>query len=112
MKQKIKEVHDYFKNKLLENDCEIIEMKEHTCKVSIDKEYNFTIWTGNFTYPDHCKLYSGSYNFIHINFSSKESKKLHSNFKSRVNKFKKETLLKEKQKEVETLQKQLETLAK
>jgi len=107
MKTKIKEVHDYFKNKLLLGDFKIIKTEEHTMSVLIDNEYKFTIWIGNLHIPESRKLYDGMYNFMNIKFNVKESLKLNSIIKKPVKQFRETILYNQKLKELENLKKEL-----
>ena len=44
---KIKEIQDYFINKVKNGDYEIIKIGEHTTHIKIDGLYEFTMWTCN-----------------------------------------------------------------
>ena len=77
MKTKIKEVQDYFKSKLIAGDFEILEICYHTIKVSVENEYEFSIWIANWANPSHCELYKSEPNFIVIPFTEDEKSILH-----------------------------------
>ena len=51
MKEKIKEIQDYFKDKILSEDFEVSEVSEHVTTLLVDGEYKFNIWTGNIDIP-------------------------------------------------------------
>jgi len=44
---KIKELQDYFINKVKTGDYEVIKIEKHTTKIKIDSLYEFNMWTGN-----------------------------------------------------------------
>ena len=46
MKKQIKEIQDYFKNKIVNGDYEITDFQEHYSTIDI-KGYLFDIWTSN-----------------------------------------------------------------
>ena len=74
METKIKEVQDYFKNKLLSGDFKIIKQDQYSVTVEVDSKYNFELWTANmYTVDGSIKLYEGSFNFINVEFNSVES---------------------------------------
>jgi hypothetical protein len=47
IEDKIKEVSDYFKEKLLEGDYKFIKCNEHKATVQIDNKYMVDLWTAN-----------------------------------------------------------------
>lgn len=47
MKTKISEVQDYFKNKIINGDYEVVSFEPNYVKVQIDSQFDFIIWTGN-----------------------------------------------------------------
>ncbi len=74
MKAKIKEVHDYFKNKILNMDFKVIEIFNNSLTIQIE-DYNFELWTGNQapaleTYNIHVQ------NTMYIHFTDAEKKQL------------------------------------
>lgn len=107
MKEKIIEVENYFKSKLLSNDFEIKEIKECTLSLSIDNKYIFTIWIGNFDLDNYIELYEGGFNYISLKFNLKEKVKLKSVIKKPVNEWRRNVLLREKRKEFNRLKKEL-----
>lgn len=111
MKNQIKKIQDYFKSKMLSQDFEIKEVREHTMKLLIDTEYEFTIWIGNADIPNTRQIHDGTLSFMNIQFTRDESKKLHEILLPAVNKFKKETLLNKKKQELEKLQKEINAMS-
>ena len=106
MKNKIKEVQDYFIAKMLSNDFKITEMSEHVAEILIDGKYQFNIWLANMP-KDRSPYHSwGSY-FMEICFTRKQALKMHSNLYKHIADFKKNVLLKEKRKQLEALKKEL-----
>ncbi len=69
MKNKIKEIQDYFKAKFFKGDFDVIEIGNHTTEIKIDG-YKFHLWHSN---GAHCfECYSGNYNFIDLEFDKAE----------------------------------------
>jgi hypothetical protein len=108
MQEKIKEVQDYFKNKILSKDFEVEKIEQHYFYLLIDSQYEFIIWIGNFDIPRCTKPISS---FIDIDITDEEAIKLHGLLLPIVNKYKKETLLEQKKKELEELQKEVNGLS-
>jgi len=111
MKKQIKKVQDYFKNKMLSNDFEIINIEEYTMELLIDSEYKFIIWTGNVDIPKSRKPYSGKLSFMDIGMTDEEATKFDELILPAINKFRKETLLAVKMKELERLQNELSSVS-
>ena len=44
---KIKEIQDYFINKVINGDYEVIKIDKCTTSIKIDNLYEFNMWTGN-----------------------------------------------------------------
>lgn len=110
MKIKIKQVQDYFKNRLLQGEFEVESISEHVLNVVIDSKYNFGIWIGNYGIPNTRDLYvslGSAINFMDLNLIQKDRIKLHSATKKIVADYRKNVLLKSKRKELERLQKEL-----
>ncbi|MDR1898001.1 MAG: hypothetical protein LBR10_14555 [Prevotellaceae bacterium] len=109
MKQKIQEVHDYFRGKLVRGDFKIVDITDHTVHVKIDDEYSFTIWSGSgakyIRTADTC-----SYSFMNITFTQEDKEAIWDNLHPRIIRHKQEVLINEKQEEVEKLQKELKQL--
>ncbi len=78
MKTKIKEVHDYFRDKIVNGEFDVVKIEEHHITVSVDRIYNFIIWTANGESP--LSTYPGSWNglrtFMHLGFRVKDKEKL------------------------------------
>jgi len=111
MKNQIKKVQDYFKNKLLSSQFEIIKVEQYTMELLIDSEYKFTIWISNVHIPENRKLYSGTLSFMDIGLTDEDAIKLNELLLPAINKFRKETLLVEKKAELERLQNELNTMS-
>jgi hypothetical protein len=107
MKKQIKKVQDYFKNKMLSNEFEITKIEEYTLDLIIDSEYKFTIGTGNIDIPTSRRPYIGTLSFMDIELSDEESEILNGLLLPAINRFRKETLLAKKKKELEQLQNEL-----
>lgn len=107
MEEKINEVENYFKNKLLNGEYEVVKQTEHVLTVSIDNLYIFNIWIANMQYPESRDLYSGAYNYMHFELTKKEKTKLHNMLKDEVIRYNKDILLAKKLEELEILKKEL-----
>lgn len=104
MKEKIIEIQQYFKNKLLAGEFTILKMKENTCKIEIDGEYQFIIWIGNFIkYPELTRLYEYEASFMQLDMTEEERIILNSILKPAVLRYRKDTLIAQKQAELEKL---------
>ena len=79
IEQKIFDVVEYFKNKLLTGDFKVTEIGQFVLCLKVDKKYTFSVWISNFDIASTVKLYSdlGEINFIHIDFTDEESELLH-----------------------------------
>ena len=109
MKKKIQEVQSYFKTKLLRGEFEIVNREAYTYIVSIDGEYEFTIWMKND--PVCRKLYkSADNNFMDINLTEEESILLHNLLVSDYISFIEETLIKSKEESVKKLEIEIKKL--
>jgi len=111
MKNQIKKVQDHFKKKLLSKDFEITRVEEYTLELLIDSEYKFIIWTGSVDIPTSRKPYSGKLSFMDIEMTDEDAIKFNELLLPAINKFRKETLLAEKKKELERLQNELENVS-
>ena len=106
MKNKIKEIQDYFIAKMLSNDFEITDTSEHVAEILIDGEYRFGIWLAN--KPENRIPYHGVHNyFMEVKFTRKQALKMHSLLWRHIADYKKNVLLKEKRKQFEALKKEL-----
>ena len=111
-KKKIKEVHDYFRDKLVTGDFEVKEIKTHTISLIIDKEYFFRIWTSSEdfaigTYATGTDALNNN-NFMSITFRVKDKKALWSKLKPIIKKYNDTVVLAEKKETFEQLKKELE----
>jgi len=104
MKTKIKEVHDYFKQKLIRGDYEIIEIKERTVLITIDG-YKFSLWVANEDFS--FETYSGDFNFMAITLDKEEVIKGWSVIKKHLDKHYQEVTLQNKKIQFEQLKKEL-----
>ena len=110
MKEKIEEVQQYFKNKLLSGDFEITEISENLCKIKVDSEYIFTIWIGNLIkYSTTVKPWNYGYNDMIVNLTDDESIQFQSILKTPVLEYHKNTLINKKREELENLIKESES---
>jgi hypothetical protein len=102
MKNKIKEVQDYFKNKIVAGDYEVIETTEHFAVIEIDSEYIFCLWLANG--HGSFSLWENKYNFIDIVFDGDEKILAHEEISPQYKKFIKTELILQKRKELEELE--------
>ena len=70
MKNKIKEVQDYFRSKIVMKAYDIKSIDKHLLKVVVDGEYNFSIWIANG--EQMISLYDGDSNTIYFEFNELE----------------------------------------
>ena len=77
MKQKIKEVQEYFISKILSGGFDIIKKDEYTFSLQIDKKYNFEIWMANLPTNRKPKNIHDN-NFMDLEFTDKQAIKLDS----------------------------------
>jgi hypothetical protein len=111
MKTKIKEVNDYFKNKMLLKEFNILKVNEYTMEILIDNEYNFIIWIGNLNIPESIKCYDLALSFMDINFNKEESLKFNNILRPEIIKFRKEVLINRKIEELKQLQNELNNMS-
>ena len=71
---------NYFTNKILAQDYELISIDRHTATIKIDGIYEFSLWIANEDY--NFKSYSGYYNSIYLTFSEENQKILYAHFKN------------------------------
>lgn len=109
MKKKIEEVEQYFKNKLLSKDFEIIKIDEFVMTVLIDEKYKFTIWIGNLDIPMTRELYAEG-NYMMIALTESDKFKLHTLIVEDVKKHRNISLYLEKLKQIEALKKEVEDI--
>ena len=103
MEAKIKEVQEYFKNKLLSSEFEVAKIQECTIDLLVDSNYLFVIWTGNLDIPTTTQNYSNTLSFMDLEFTKDESIQLSKLMRPIVLKYKKDVLIEEKKQELEKL---------
>ena len=107
MEAKIKEVQDYFKNKILKNEFQIESITEFRCNILIDGKYHFGIWIGNLEIRKTIQtIYLNESNFMQLPFTELECEILYNIFKPIVDVNIKEL----KQAQIEKLQTELNNL--
>jgi len=77
MKDKIQEVHDYFKNKLINGEFIVTSPSKYTIGVRVDDMYDFILWVGNFALPLTVALTNYDISYMNITFSEEDRFKLH-----------------------------------
>ena len=73
LKKQIKEVQDYFRNKIVDGEYKVIAADDYTLTIAVtnfDEEYKFCLWTANG--EDMFRLYEGMFNFVELEFSEAE----------------------------------------
>jgi hypothetical protein len=107
MENKIIEVQEYFKTKLLDSDFKIVNVGRWTATVIVDEKFEFSLWVGNRDIKGSVRIYHGSnMNFMHLDFSVAESEKIKKILLEDI----KRGELERKQLELEELQKEIEKL--
>jgi len=103
MKNKIKEVQDYFKAKILAGDFEVKKVSNHVSCIVVDGEFEFSIWAyfsfGQWS-SDNC-MYLGE-------FSEEEQKKGLELFRKVIEEDRLKKLKSEKLKQFNEMKKELE----
>lgn len=112
MKNKIKSVQDYFKNKILNADFKVlsINLSKTVAEILIDGEYNFTLWIH---LPEtNLSQYVSSYaNFIELEkFTPEEVSEIHNKTKYLFDAYTEEVLNAKKLKAFNDAKKDLEEL--
>lgn len=111
---KLKEVNEYFKNKVLKGDYEFLECTEHTASVLIDQKHKFTFWTSNdpkYNF-DFYMLEPNEYGYIGLKLTTQEERLTSwRKMKPHVLKYKNEILKKKKQEELKRLEVELSKLS-
>ena len=103
MQKQIKEIQDYFKQKILNNEFEIKEIRPHVMEILVDREYRFSLWISNYGCDNYLTLFSDSYNFIDFIFSAEEKEKLHNIVIEPIKNYRKNILIKELEEELKLL---------
>lgn len=107
MEKQIREVQQYFKDKIFAQKFEIIDITRYLVTIKVD-EFTFNIWIGNFYSQVSCKHFDGSYNFMDLNISDSEADFIHNILRPSVDNYIQNTLVQEKEKELEGLKKSLQ----
>ena len=68
MKKKIKEIQNYFADKLARGLYKVEEISEHTIKVIVDNEYHFALWVANGENSFDC--WNVQTNFMPVHFTT------------------------------------------
>lgn len=105
METQIKEVQEYFKAKILDKDFEIKSIDEYIMTITIDGNYDFKIWLGNF--DNQALRFIIDDSFMTIELNDAECTYLHNLIAGDVKSYRFNELLKKKQFEVESLQREL-----
>jgi len=101
MKEKIKEINDYFVNRLVNGEYIVKESNEHITTVLID-DYRFDVWLSNG--PDRVATNISVHNsFMNLDFTPVEQQMIYSN----LHNHKLEVKLKQKLDQYEALKKEL-----
>jgi hypothetical protein len=101
MKEKIKEINDYFVNRLVNGEYVVQSSEAFRVIVLID-DYRFDIWTANG--PDNVSTNTAIHeSFMHLEFTPAEKHMIYSNLKN----YMLEETTKQKLKEYEALKKEL-----
>jgi hypothetical protein len=108
MKEQIEAVQRYFKDKILAGNFDVERIRQFAIYLKVDGVYSFVIWIGNFIdIKDSVKNHENELSFMDLKFTKEESIQLSEVIKPYVMGFLKETLIEEKKKELEHLEKQL-----
>jgi hypothetical protein len=76
MNKEIKEVNNYFRDKITAGDFRTDEISEHTIAITVDKRYRFILWTASG--EESFETYSGSFfvpNYMKIDFRAADKQK-------------------------------------
>ena len=82
METKIKEVQDYFVNKIVKGEYTLERVSHPTATIIIDDRYHFNLWISNGA--KYFETYDPYFNFIPIEFTDKEKEIALSVFKDKV----------------------------
>lgn len=104
---KIKEIQDYFKQRILKGEFDLMNCGEYHVTISVEKKYPFTFWTGNGR--NYCKQYVECIypNFVYLQTENSENKQIYEVLKPHVDQYKETILKSEKLQEYLKLQKEL-----
>lgn len=76
METEIKKIQQQFKTKLFTGDYKITSKSEHVFIIEIENKM-FNIWMGNINIPNTRTHYDSFYNFLDLEFTTKEKIRLH-----------------------------------
>ena len=79
MKTKIKEVNDFFVQKILNKEYEIKELNDYTTNIIVD-DFKFCIWIANDQQNTRCHLTSQFENFMMLHFTREQQEKIYNDF--------------------------------
>ena len=99
MDSQIKEVQDYFINKIIERDYNIVDSDGYTVTISIDKKYYFEIWISNGA--SNIRTYNNS--FMQLDFITEQKEKIMKDLERDSNGSLKKNLLKQQKQIAEKL---------
>ena len=102
MKTQIKEVQDYFINKIVAGDYEVLEVNsKHVAEILIDKDYFFSIWIG--TSSQYLEIFRFYFNFMQLpDFTTEQQEILFERFSKLI--------FDKKQQKIKELEEQLNEL--
>lgn len=115
IEETLKKAAEYFKNKVLSGEFEFKSCEEHTATIIIDGEYEFEMWISNEP-KDWFRFYEGSFSNVtpfykYMGFrTQKERLKAWGKLKPHIIEYKEKVLKREKQKQLNRLQKELDAL--
>ena len=81
MKTKIKEVNDYFVQKIINKEYEIKELNDYTANIIVDN-FKFCIWMGNERQDTSCYSSPLWANFMLLHFTREQQEKIYNDFNS------------------------------
>lgn len=103
MESKIKEVHDYFKDKICNGEYEVVKRGDHVWDVMVDEKYKFILWIANDGI--NFSTYDGS--FIQLELIVKDRLKAWTKIKKLIKEWEQTTQKREKIKQFNKLKKEL-----
>lgn len=113
IKKALKDVSNYFKKKIISGDFEFKSCGDCTATVVIDDKYTFELWIANepkFNFGFHSIGY-GFASFDSFNFETEKERLLGwKQVKPHVNAYRQKVLIREKQKQIDKLQKEIDKL--
>jgi hypothetical protein len=107
MKEKIKEVEKYFKQKLISGDFAVTKITCYEIILLIDDDYVFILWIASGLESLRINDAVGSISFMNLQFTQAEIKQLWSIVEPIIKKYNKDVLLKKKTEQFYELKKEL-----